>query len=140
MKLSRRELTLLFPALAAAQTAKEGGLQPSLAFPFEDQPVRANGDGKSRQIMNGTTHTGYLIDLHSSEMPPGGAPHPSHHHVHEEMFFIRSGTMEINIEGKITRLTPGSVAYIKSNEEHGVHNVGDTTAHYFVLALGTDDA
>jgi len=140
MKLSRRELTLLFPALAAAQSANEGGLQPSLAFPFEDQPVRTNGDGKSRQIMNGTTHTGYLVDLHSSEMPPGGAPHPSHHHVHEEMFFIRSGTMEINIEGRVTRLTPGSVAYIKSNEEHGVHNVGDTTAHYFVLALGTDDA
>ncbi len=59
MKLSRRELTLLFPALAAAQSANEGGLQPSLAFPFEDQPVRSNGDGKSRQIMNGKTHTGY---------------------------------------------------------------------------------
>jgi mannose-6-phosphate isomerase-like protein (cupin superfamily) len=136
MKLSRRELTLLFPALAAAQSSNEAGLQPSLAFPFEDQPVRRNGDGSSRQILNGKTHSGFLVDLHATEMPPGGMPHPAHHHVHEEMFLVRSGTMEIDIEGRVTRLTPGSVAYIASNEEHGVRNVGTTKAEYFVFALG----
>jgi quercetin dioxygenase-like cupin family protein len=138
MKLSRRELAVLLPALAAAQTSREAGLQPSLAFPFEDQPVRTNGDGKSRQILNGKTHSGFLVDLHASEMPPGGMPHPAHHHVHEEMFFVRSGTMEVTIEGRATRLSPGSVAYIASNEEHGVRNVGTTTAEYFVLALGEE--
>jgi quercetin dioxygenase-like cupin family protein len=136
MKISRRELAVLFPALAAAQTAAEAGLQPSLASRFEDQPVRTNGDAKSRQILNGTTHGGFLVDLHATEMPPGGMPHPAHRHVHEEMFFIRSGTMEVTIEGRATPLGPGGVAYIKSNELHGVHNVGTTTAHYFVLALG----
>jgi quercetin dioxygenase-like cupin family protein len=138
MKLSRRELAILFPALGAAQTSAEGGLQPSLASRFEDQPVRTNGDGKSRQIMNGKTHSGFSVDLHATEMPPGGMPHPAHRHVHEEMFFVRSGTMEVTIEGKATRLGPGGVAYIKSNEMHGVHNVGDGTAHYFVLALGEE--
>ncbi len=136
MKVSRRELTLLFPALAAAQSPSEAGLQPSLAFPFEDQPVRKNGDGKSRQILSGKTHIGFLVDLHASEMPPGGVPHPPHHHEHEEMFLVREGTMEITIEGSTTKLTPGSVAYIASNEMHGVRNVGKTTAQYFVLALG----
>ncbi len=71
-------------------------------------------------------------------MPPGGMPHPAHRHVHEEMFFIRSGTMEVNIEGRATRLGPGGVAYIASNELHGVRNVGTNTAEYFVLALGED--
>lgn len=136
MKLSRRQLAILLPALAAAQTSTEGGLQPSIAIPFEDQPVRMNGDGKSRQILKGTTHSDFLVDLHATEMPPGGMPHPAHRHVHEEMFFVRSGTMEVTIEGKATRLGPGGVAFIKSNELHGVHNVGTTTAHYFVLALG----
>ena len=138
MKLSRRELTLLFPALAAAQSADEPGLQPSVASPFEDQPVRvrANGGGASRQILKGKTHSDYLIDLHATEMPPGQMPHPAHRHVHEEMFFVRSGTMEVTIEGNATLLTPGSVAFIASNELHGVRNVGTTTAHYFVLALG----
>lgn len=48
MKVSRRELAILLPALAATQTSAEAGLQPSLASRFEDQPVRTNGDGKSR--------------------------------------------------------------------------------------------
>jgi quercetin dioxygenase-like cupin family protein len=138
MKVSRRELAILFPALAAAQSGGAAGLQPSLAFPFEDQPVRTNGDGKSRQILNGKTHSGFLVDLHATEMPPGGMPHPAHRHVHEEMFFVRTGTMEVNIEGRATRLGPGGVAYIASNELHGVRNVGTNTAEYFVLALGED--
>ncbi|MDA0206374.1 MAG: cupin domain-containing protein [Acidobacteria bacterium] len=136
MKLSRRELTLLFPALAAAQSSNSGGLQPSLAYPFEDQPVRANGERKSRQILNGKTHSGFLVELHSTELPPGEMPHPAHRHVHEEMFFMRTGTMEVTIEGRATRLTPGSVAYIASNELHGVKNVGTTKSEYFVMALG----
>lgn len=138
MKLSRRELTLLLPALAAAQSSDEPGVQLSLASPFEDQPVRVrtNGGGSSRQILTGKTHSDFLIDLHATEMPPGQMPHPAHRHVHEEMFFVRSGTMEVTIEGNATRLTPGSVAFIASNELHGVRNVGGTNAHYFVLALG----
>ena len=136
MKLSRRELTLLFPALAAVQSSNEAGLQPSVSFPFEDQPVRTNGARTSRQILDGKTHSGFRVDLHATELPPGEMPHPAHHHVHEETFFIRTGTMEVTIEGRATRLTPGSVAYIASNEEHGVRNVGTTKAEYFVLALG----
>jgi quercetin dioxygenase-like cupin family protein len=55
------------------------------------------------------------------------------------MIFIREGTLEVTIVGKIQKLGPGSVAYVASNEEHGWKNVGDTPAHYFVLALGPED-
>jgi len=55
--------------------------------------------------------------------------------VNEEMFFLRDGTIEITVEGKTCRLTPGSVAFIASNELHGAKNVGDVPAQYFVLEL-----
>jgi quercetin dioxygenase-like cupin family protein len=65
-------------------------------------------------------------------------PHPPHHHLHEEMFLVREGTIEVTISGQSSRLAPGSVAFVGSNDEHGIHNAGPTPAEYFVVALGKD--
>ena len=46
----------------------------------------------------------------------------------------------MTIGERSSNLGPGSVAYIGSNEEHGIRNVGHSHAQYFVLELGTEDA
>ncbi len=140
MKFSRRELPFLWPALAAAQS--NGGVKPlpSAAFRLEDLPARKSGSMTSRQILKGTTHAGFRIDVHESELPAGESPHPPHHHIHEEVLLLREGVLDVGIDGRITRLGPGSVAYFASNQEHGWHNVGQVAARYFVLALGDDEA
>ena len=141
MQISRRDLALLLPALAvegSAQAQAPEAPVPSTAAKFEDLPVKVSGANKSRQVINGTTHSGYHVDMHMTELPPGAAPHPPHHHVHEEMIMIHEGTLEVTISGKATKLGPGSTAYVASNQEHGWKNVGTTKAQYFVLALGRD--
>ena len=85
-------------------------------------------------------HAGLPIELHMTELAPGEAPHPPHHHVHEEMVILHQGTLEVTIMGHSVKLEPGSVAYVASGEEHGWRNVGTTPAQYYVLALGRDDA
>jgi mannose-6-phosphate isomerase-like protein (cupin superfamily) len=135
MKWSRRELSFLLPALAAAQTPAQKKVLPSHAYRFDDLPAHKSGPGTMRQVLRGTTHTGCPIDLHETELPAGASPHPPHHHVWEEMMMIRDGLVEITIEGQSTRLGPGGVAYVASNQVHGLHNVGSGPARYFVLAF-----
>jgi len=53
------------------------------------------------------------------------------------MFLVISGTVEITISGKATRLGPGSAAFVAANEEHGLHNAGSGPAQYFVVTLGS---
>ena len=137
MNMSRREMGLLFPALAAAQAAAPDGVQPSLAFRFEDLPVKGSGN-VSRQVLAGETHSKYYIDMHETELPAGQAPHAPHRHEHEELLMIREGQMEVTISGKVTQVGPGGGAYVASNELHGWRNVGPATAHYFVLAFGRE--
>jgi len=134
---SRRDLSLLLPLLAA-QSRAQGGVLPSRTYPFARIPVQVSGANKTRPVFEGDTHTGVHIELHETELPPGGAPHPPHRHAREEMILIREGTMEVTIAGRSATLGPGSVAYVASNEEHGWHNAGATRAHYFVLAIGRD--
>ena len=138
MRYSRRELSWMLPALAAARAGAQGQILPSKTLRYEDLLVKTNGANRSRAVLEGETHSGFFIELHETDLPPGGAPHPPHHHVREEMVFIREGTLEVTIQGHSTTLGPGSVAYVASNEEHGWRNVGTTRARYMVLALGRD--
>lgn len=138
MKYSRRDLGLLLPILAAGGAGAQTATLSSKTYSFEQIPVEKSGENRLRPVLDGETHAGVRIELHETELPPGGAPHPPHHHVHEEMILIREGTMEVTIAGRSAKLGPGSVAFVASNEEHGWHNAGTTRAHYFVLAVGRD--
>lgn len=136
MNYSRRDLRLLLPALALMNAAADDKQLPSKTFPFEDLPVRSNGH--TRAVFDGETHTGFRLELHETEVAPGEAPHPPHHHLHEELMMLREGTLEVTISGKKSTIGPGSVVYVASNEEHGWRNVGTTPVQYFVIALGRD--
>lgn len=142
MTISRRELCLLLPALAAAAPAVHAadGILPAKAYPFGDLPVRGSGGNQFRPVLSGKTHSGFEIELHETRLAAGARPHPPHHHVHEEIFLIREGTLDVTLAGKTTQIGPGSVAYVASNVEHGIRNVGSSYAQYFVIALGTDRA
>ncbi len=138
MPLSRRDCCLLFlPALLARALPAAGTRLVSRAYRFEDLPVRTRGANRSRAVLDGRTHEGQAVELHETQLAPGSQPHPPHRHVHEEVFLVREGTVEVTISGRTTRLGPGSVAYVASNDEHGARNVGTTPAQYFVIALGT---
>lgn len=142
MSISRRELCLLLPALATATPAAlaADGVLPAKVYPFGELPVRGSGGNQFRPVLSGKTHTGFEIELHETRLAAGARPHPPHHHAHEEIFLIREGTVEVTISSKTTRIGPGSVAYVASNAEHGIRNVGSSYAQYFVIALGTDRA
>lgn len=140
MEYSRRDLSLLLPALAAVAntaSAQEKKMPlPSKIYNYADLPVKVNGDNKSRAVFDGVNHSGFPLEVHMTELAPGLAPHPGHHHVHEEMILVKSGTLDVTISGKTTRIGPGSMAYVASNEEHGWKNAGTDRAEYFVIAFG----
>ena len=142
MSYSRRDsLIALAGALVAAPlsaaAASPAAPLPSRVYSFADLPVHGRPEARSRPVLAGSTHTGFSIELHETALAPGARPHPPHHHAHEEVFLMRQGQLEVTIAGRSATIGPGGVAYIASNQEHGVRNAGRETAQYFVMALGT---
>lgn len=132
-------LATLLPELANASSAEaqaSSAVLPSAVYPFDKLEVRAGKTATIRPILKGKLATGESIEAHETMLPPGGAPHPPHHHEHSEMWLIREGTLEITIEGKSQRVSGGSLAFVRSNEEHGVKNPTDKPVSYFVVAVG----
>jgi quercetin dioxygenase-like cupin family protein len=141
MSLTRREVCLvlpgLFPVAAGLNAlAEQDNSLPSGAFSFDQLPVQVQNGAQIRHILKGKLATGEPLEAHETTLPPGGSPHPPHHHLHSEMFLIREGTLELTINGKHYRLEPGSLGFVHSNEEHGVKNVGANAATYFIVAIG----
>ena len=141
MDLTRRELCLAFPfallpALLAGASGQQPTALPSSMYPLDKLPVQTSNGAQFRAVLKGKLATGESLEVHETTLPVGGAPHPPHHHVHSEMWLIREGTVEINVNGTSHRLGPGSVGFVHSNDEHGISNVGSTPATYFVVAIG----
>src|SRR5207249_1439890 len=142
MGATRRELFSMLPVVLIpsvlqepATTAKEDAM-PSAVYPFDELPVRTTNGAQIRAVLKGKLATGESLEVHETTLPPGGMPHPPHRHVHSEMWLVREGTVELTINGTSSRFGPGSVGFVHSNDQHGIKNVGDTPATYFVVAVG----
>lgn len=137
MNITRRDTLCLLPLLGSIPVwSSASDSLSTTARRFEDLRAETADKATFRAILEGRTHTGDYLEVHETVLEPGAAPHPPHHHVGEEMFLISSGTVEITINGKSTRLGPGSAAFVASNEEHGLRNAGTGPAQYFVVTLG----
>jgi quercetin dioxygenase-like cupin family protein len=89
--------------------------------------------GLSHRFFQNPTATLDELEMHVTDLPPGKAPHAPHTHPEEELLIIKEGTLEAMQSGKTRRLGPGAVIFQASNQLHGVRNVGDTRAIYYVV-------
>jgi uncharacterized cupin superfamily protein len=126
---------LLAAQAASAQTTAP---LPSKIYAFDDLPAKKKGSNTSRAVLRGTIHDGCPLEVHITELGPGMAPHPPHHHGHDEMVIIRQGTLDVMIKGEHRTAGPGSVVFFSSGDEHGFKNAGNNNAMYYVIALGKD--
>ncbi|PYV30675.1 MAG: cupin domain-containing protein [Acidobacteria bacterium] len=141
---TRRDCFSLFAVLAAARVASAAEApraadKPRLVskvYPFDELKESKSGGNSFWSILNGETWAGCPLEVHESSLAPGASPHLPHHHAHEEMFLVREGALEVTIAGQTARIGQGGAAYVASNDEHGIKNVGETRALYFVLAIG----
>lgn len=138
MNWSRRDLAAMSPTLLAwlAAGADEKKQLPSEVYVFQDMPVHHSKTLEFRPIVSGKTVDGCKIAVHESSLAPQTEPHPPHHHDGEEIFLMLEGTLEVTINGKSSRISRGSVAFIGSGDQHGIRNPGEIPARYYVIELG----
>jgi XRE family transcriptional regulator, regulator of sulfur utilization len=113
-----------------AQTAEP--VLGSVAITWDEIQARPGG-GRARQVLRQPTATLDELEMHVTWLPAGQSSHAPHTHPNEEVIIIREGTLDAFQNGKTTRVGPGAILFMASNEPHSVTNVGDTTAVYHVI-------
>jgi quercetin dioxygenase-like cupin family protein len=137
MSLSRRQLSLLLPALAARAGAQQAPSTTLSSKVYHSARIPYVGDDKKkgRQFFHGPNHSGFNLEMHETILGAGVQTHAPHKHEHEEIVIVHSGTVETLFEGKTDVAEAGSVIYIGSNQMHSVRNAGTSPCVYYVIEL-----
>lgn len=135
---SRRDLALMLPTVLASVGLRAQGQSrlPSEVYVFQDLPIHHSNRLDYSPIVSGSTVDGCKVSVHESSLAPQSEPHPPHHHNGEEIFLMLEGVLEVTINGKSSRISRGSVAFIGSGDQHGIRNPGEIPARYYVIELG----
>jgi XRE family transcriptional regulator, regulator of sulfur utilization len=136
--ITRRDLAAALLAsaitLACVSVAKEPGkLLDSTAWKWEDMQAKKTDVGELRSVVRQPTRTLDELEMHITTLNPRTTSHPPHTHPNEEMVIVREGTLQAHVNGREVVVGPGSVLFYASMQPHGVKNIGDTPATYFVI-------
>lgn len=126
--------TATAPAQPAARTAPATALRSGV-HEWSALPVKATKTGARRDVFNSPTVTCINLSCHATTVNAGDASHGAHRHPDEEVVIVKEGLVEVLVNGTTQRCGPGSVCFFASNDEHGMRNVGDTAATYYVIRV-----
>jgi mannose-6-phosphate isomerase-like protein (cupin superfamily) len=78
--------------------------------------------------------TGGSYALIESNPPPGFPGPPPHiHHREDEAFYVLEGEIELNVEGNVSRVKPGTFVHVPRGTLHTFSNPGETPARFLAL-------
>ena len=126
-------ILLLIPALSVAQGKEK---VESKAYNWGDFKAVKDENRMRRQYLDGSTTLLDNLEIHTSTVEGGEAPHPPHTHAdQEELVIIKEGTLTATVESQSKVLGPGSVVYVMPGIEHGFRNAGNTPCTYYIIKL-----
>jgi mannose-6-phosphate isomerase-like protein (cupin superfamily) len=129
----RRDVLKAIPFAPAALFAAGAPKLPGGVIDPKSAKVSHEPFGDLRVYYEGPTDQVRSMTAGSLLLKPGMSPHPPHQHEEEEFMVITQGAGEISVEGKITKVGPGSMMYSPANRLHGIVNSGkvDLLFYYY---------
>jgi mannose-6-phosphate isomerase-like protein (cupin superfamily) len=76
------------------------------------------------------------IEMHETTQQPGTPHEAIGTHLHNEIWMVREGTVNLMTNGQIRVMHPGDVGICCAGDTHYVENAGDTPCTYFVMTVG----
>ena len=87
--------------------------------------------GDTIRVLAGATDTDGAVTVVEVISPPGGGP-PLHTHPETEVFVVRDGELELEVDGAVRRLRAGEAATAPAGTPHTYRNASDAPARFLV--------
>jgi quercetin dioxygenase-like cupin family protein len=138
--MNRREFSLSLPAAAllASEASGQTSSAPQLVsgvYPPGKEHKAGEGQG-SQAFLTGMLQPALRLEAHETAIEPGAPPEATRNHVHNEIWLMKTGTVELMADGVKHVMRAGDLGLVVAGGMHYVKNIGTDRASYFVLAVG----
>jgi mannose-6-phosphate isomerase-like protein (cupin superfamily) len=120
----------LAPLAGALPLTANAGL-PNLTLDPKQAKLTREPFGDLRIYFDGPTDQLKSMTAGSLLLKAGMTPHAPHTHPEEEFMVVTEGAGEISMEGKITKVAPGSMMYCGAGKLHGIVNTGKSPLLFY---------
>ena len=114
------------------------GMLSSCVVDCERLPGTPMQIGIHRSVVDSPTLTFPRFESHITTLNPGEATTPRNRVPDDELFVVKSGTVEVTLNGATRRLGAGSLFYVAPNDERTVMNVGKEPCSYQVIRIQSE--
>jgi quercetin dioxygenase-like cupin family protein len=125
---NRRDVLKLMPL---ALFGAEAGTLPNSIIDDKKAKTDRQPFGDLRTYFDGPTEQLKAFNAGSLLLKPGATPHPPHQHPEEEIMVVTEGSGEISLDGKTTKVAPGSMMYCAAGKLHGIVNTGSSPLLFY---------
>ena len=105
----------------------------SFMLDWNDLKTSNTGKGYRRDFFNRATSQLNQFEMHTTALNADSVSHAPHVHVQEEIILVLRGDVEMFIDGKYYKGSPGDLYFISSNVPHNLKNVGKEQCEYFAF-------
>ncbi len=114
------------------------GKLSSVIFDWEKSVAKPTKTGSRRDIFNGATTTAINFECAVITLNAGQAEDTPTKRPDDELLAVKEGLLDVTINGKTERGTPGTIFYIASNDEHTIRNATDKPVSYHTFIITTE--
>ena len=118
-------------ALSAVPAMAGAAKLPNSVVDMSKAKLSKETFGDLRVYFDGPTDQLRVMTAGSLLLKPGMSPHAPHKHPEEEIMVVTEGAGEISVEGKVTKVGPGSMMYCAADHMHGIVNTGKTPLMFY---------
>src|SRR5680860_417599 len=97
-----------------------------LSINFDDLKPEKTSKGTSTSYFERPTAMCEYFEMHTTQLDGKGPSHKPHSHTESEIILVIEGQTKMTINGKTHQGTKGDLFFVKSNEMHGISNIGDS--------------
>lgn len=98
-----------------------------------EMTMKKTDKGESRPIFSRPVAWLEKIDMHATTLNAGEVSHAPHVHRNEEIILLRSGNVQMYIDGRHYKASGGDLVFLSSGVPHALENTGKGRCEYFAL-------
>jgi len=114
------------------------GKLPSSVIDCNSQPSTPTPTGSRIVCVSSPTLTFLALESHITTLNAGQSSAPNIIDSNDEIVVIKSGQLEIAVNGVASRMNQGSLLYWAPNDKRTIRNIGATPASYQVIRVTSD--